>query len=81
MIVFIDRTAYRAQRIVAVGQHIGNGKSGQSRCPRRLYDTHESDIVRSQFIKYMPDIVGVYLTGEPVKGVGPQDVALAIISV
>lgn len=27
----------------------------------------------------MPDIVGVYLTGEPVKGVGPQDVALAII--
>ena len=27
----------------------------------------------------MPGIVGVYLTGEPVKGVGPQDVALAII--
>ena len=27
----------------------------------------------------MPDVVGVYLTGAPVKGVGPQDVALAII--
>lgn len=27
----------------------------------------------------MPSVVGVYLTGEPVKGVGPQDVALAII--
>ncbi len=27
----------------------------------------------------MPGVVGVYLTGEPVKGVGPQDVALAII--
>lgn len=27
----------------------------------------------------MPEVVGVYLTGEPVKGVGPQDVALAII--
>ncbi len=27
----------------------------------------------------MPDVVGVYLKGEPVKGVGPQDVALAII--
>jgi len=27
----------------------------------------------------MPEIVGVYLTGEPMKGVGPQDVALAII--
>ena len=27
----------------------------------------------------MPGVVGVYLTGEPVKGVGPQDVALSII--
>ena len=27
----------------------------------------------------MPEVVGVYLTGCPVKGVGPQDVALAII--
>ncbi len=27
----------------------------------------------------MPDVVGVYLTGTPEKGVGPQDVALAII--
>jgi len=27
----------------------------------------------------MPGVVGVYMTGAPVKGVGPQDVALAII--
>lgn len=27
----------------------------------------------------MPDVVGVYLTGAPVPGVGPQDVALSII--
>ena len=27
----------------------------------------------------MPGVVAIYLTGEPVKGVGPQDVALAII--
>ena len=27
----------------------------------------------------MPGIVGIYLDGEPMKGVGPQDVALAII--
>lgn len=27
----------------------------------------------------MPGVVGIYLTGEPVRGVGPQDVALAII--
>ena len=27
----------------------------------------------------MPDVIGIYRTGAPVKGVGPQDVALAII--
>ena len=27
----------------------------------------------------MPDVVGVYLTGKPEKGVGPQDIAIAII--
>ena len=27
----------------------------------------------------MPDIIGVYLTGSPQRGVGPQDIALAII--
>ena len=27
----------------------------------------------------MPGVIGVYLKGAPVKGVGPQDVALAII--
>ena len=27
----------------------------------------------------MPEVVAIYLTGEPAKGVGPQDVALAII--
>lgn len=26
-----------------------------------------------------PDVIGVYLTGEPILGVGPQDIALAII--
>ncbi len=26
-----------------------------------------------------PEVIGIYLDGEPAKGVGPQDVALAII--
>lgn len=29
----------------------------------------------------MPQVVAIYLTGKPVKGVGPQDIALAIIKV
>ncbi len=28
---------------------------------------------------HMPEVIGIYMTGEPAKGVGPQDVALAII--
>lgn len=28
---------------------------------------------------HMPEVVGVYLKGTPIKGVGPQDIALAII--
>ena len=27
----------------------------------------------------MPGVIGIYMTGEPIRGVGPQDVALAII--
>ena len=27
----------------------------------------------------MPGVIGIYMTGDPIKGVGPQDVALAII--
>ena len=27
----------------------------------------------------MPGVIGIYMTGEPIKGVGPQDIALAII--
>ena len=27
----------------------------------------------------MPGVIGIYMTGEPIKGVGPQDVALTII--
>lgn len=27
----------------------------------------------------MPGVIGIYLDGEPMPGVGPQDVALAII--
>ncbi len=29
----------------------------------------------------MPEVIAIYLKGEPAKGVGPQDVALAIIGV
>ena len=35
-------------------------------------------LIKTYDIK-MPQVVGIYLDGEPMKGVGPQDIALAII--
>ena len=46
------------------------GEGGPELVKQLLNKTYDVD---------MPEVVGVYLTGEPMKGVGPQDVALAII--
>ena len=46
------------------------GEGGPELVKQLLSQTYDID---------MPEVVGIYLEGEPVKGVGPQDVALAII--
>ncbi|MFV0529178.1 MAG: hydratase [Lachnospiraceae bacterium] len=46
------------------------GEGGPELVKQLLEQTYDID---------MPGVVGVYLTGEPIPGVGPQDVALAII--
>ena len=46
------------------------GEGGPELVKQLLNKTYDID---------MPGVVGVYLTGAPMKGVGPQDVALAII--
>lgn len=46
------------------------GEGGPELVKQLLNQTYDID---------MPGVVGVYLTGSPVAGVGPQDVALAII--
>ena len=46
------------------------GEGGPELVKQLLNQTYDSS---------MPGVVGVYLTGSPMKGVGPQDVALAII--
>ena len=46
------------------------GEGGPELVKQLLEQTYDID---------MPEVVGIYLTGEPIKGVGPQDVALAII--
>ena len=51
MVIFIDRTAHRAQGIVAVGQHIGDWELLQPRSPSRLDDPHERDIMGGQLVK------------------------------
>ena len=46
------------------------GEGGPELVKQLLEQTYDID---------RPEVVGIYLTGEPIKGVGPQDVALAII--
>jgi aconitate hydratase len=59
-----SHTRYGALGTMAVGE---GGPELVKQLLNRTYDIN------------MPGVVGVYLTGEPRKGVGPQDVALAII--
>ena len=46
------------------------GEGGPELVKQLLEQTYDID---------MPGVVGIYLTGTPMKGVGPQDIALAII--
>ena len=59
-----SHTRYGALGTMAVGE------GGPELVKQLLNKTYDID---------MPEVVGLYLTGEPIKGVGPQDVALAII--
>ena len=59
-----SHTRYGALGTMAIGE------GGPELVKQLLCQTYDID---------MPGVVGVYLTGEPMKGVGPQDVALAII--
>ena len=59
-----SHTRYGALGTMAVGE---GGPEIVKQLLSQTYDIH------------MPGVVGVYLTGKPRKGVGPQDVALAII--
>ena len=59
-----SHTRYGALGTMAVGE--GGGELAKQLL-KKTYDIN------------MPDIIGVYLTGKPAEGVGPQDVALSII--
>lgn len=59
-----SHTRYGALGTMAVGE------GGPELVKQLLNKTYDID---------MPGVVGIYLTGEPMRGVGPQDIALAII--
>jgi len=59
-----SHTRYGALGTMAIGE--GGGELAKQLL-QKTYDIN------------MPDVVGVYLTGKPQEGVGPQDVALSII--
>ena len=51
VVVLVDRPADRAQRVVAVGEHVGEGKGRHARCPCRLDDAHIGDVVAGHRVK------------------------------
>ncbi len=59
-----SHTRYGALGTMAIGE------GGPELVKQLLFKTYDID---------RPEVVGVYLTGKPIPGVGPQDVALAII--
>ena len=59
-----SHTRYGALGTMAIGE------GGPELVKQLLNQTYDID---------MPGVVGIYLTGAPTKGVGPQDIALAII--
>lgn len=59
-----SHTRYGALGTMAIGE------GGPELVKQLLSKTYDID---------MPEVIGVYLTGKPIAGVGPQDVALAII--
>ena len=59
-----SHTRYGALGTMAIGE------GGPELVKQLLEQTYDID---------RPEVVGIYLTGEPIKGVGPQDIALAII--
>ena len=61
MVVFVDGASHGAERIVAVGQYIGHGKSLQPRSPGRLYDPHKGNIMTGELIE--PDFQLVHISG------------------
>ena len=59
VIILIDGAAHSAQRVVAVGQDIGERELLHARCARRLNDADEGDIMGCHGIKADPQIVHI----------------------
>ena len=52
VVVLVNRSANRAERVVAVRQNIRNRKLFKPRSARRLNNSNISNIVRSNFVKF-----------------------------
>ena len=52
VVIFIDRSTYRTQTVVAVGKDVRNREFFQSGCPGCLNNTDKCDIVGCQLVKF-----------------------------
>ena len=61
VVIFVDRAADRAQRVVAVGQDVGQREFLHSRCSRRLHDAYKGNIVGSHGVELDPKLVHIVI--------------------
>ncbi len=57
MVILVDCAAKGAKAVVAVGQHIWQGKAGQAGRPCALDDADVGDVVGGQHVKSNPDLI------------------------
>ena len=65
VVILIDRTAHRAEAVVAVRQHIWDREFLKTRSARRLNDPDECDVMGCQLIKL--DLQVLHIAGSIVR--------------
>ena len=59
VVILVDGAAHRAQTVVAVGEHVGDGEPLQSRCPGCLDDAHKGNVMRSQLVEFQLQLLHI----------------------
>ena len=76
VIVVVDRAAHGAQRVMAAGEHVGQGKAFHTRRARGLDDANVGDVVACHRVEFDSEVLEVIRDGVRCED-GMRDRALA----